>query len=74
MAVNGIRSAVITIAIENAKDMVKKVENPFNEVWLSNLFFCKHMKQWHELFGLYSREKMTDKTFWPVLIFVGLVE
>ena len=32
MAINGIRSAVITIAIENAKDMVKKVENPFNEV------------------------------------------
>ena len=32
MSVNGFRSAGITKAIENAKDMVEKVENPFKEV------------------------------------------
>ena len=33
MAINGFISAGITEAIENAKDMVEKVENPFKEVW-----------------------------------------
>ena len=32
MVKNGFRSAGITDAIENAKDMVEKVENPFKEV------------------------------------------
>ena len=32
MAINGFRNAVITEAIENAKDIVEKVENPFKEV------------------------------------------
>ena len=32
MAINGFRSAGITEAIENVKDMVEKVENPFKEV------------------------------------------
>ena len=32
MAINGFRSAWVTEAIENAKDMVEKVENPFKEV------------------------------------------
>ena len=32
MAINGFRSAGITEAIENAKDMAEKVENPFKEV------------------------------------------
>ena len=31
MAVNGFRSARIAEAIENSKDMVEKVENPFKE-------------------------------------------
>ena len=31
MAINGFRSAGVTEAIENAKDMVEKVENPFKE-------------------------------------------
>ena len=31
-AINGFRSAGITEAIENAKDVVEKVENPFKEV------------------------------------------
>ena len=34
MAVNGFRSVRITEAIENAKDIVEKVENPFKKVWL----------------------------------------
>ena len=34
MAINGFRSAGITEAIENAKNMVEKVENTFKEVWL----------------------------------------
>ena len=34
MVINGFRSAGITEVIENAKDMVEKVENPFKEVWL----------------------------------------
>ena len=41
MSVNGFRSAGITKAIENAKDMVEKVENPFKEVWLQNMFFLQ---------------------------------
>ena len=32
MTINSFRSAGITEAIENAKDMVKKVENLFQEV------------------------------------------
>ena len=32
MAINGFRSAGITEAIENPKDMAEKVENPFKEV------------------------------------------
>ena len=32
MAINGFRDAGITEAIENAKDMVEKVENTFKEV------------------------------------------
>ena len=32
MAINGFRSAGITEAIENAKNMVEKVENTFKEV------------------------------------------
>ena len=32
MAINGFRSAGITKAIENAKDMVEKLENPFKAV------------------------------------------
>ena len=32
MAISGFSSAGITGAIENAKDMVEKVENPFREV------------------------------------------
>ena len=32
MAINGFRSAGITKAIENAKDMVEKLENPFMAV------------------------------------------
>ena len=32
MAINGFRSAGITEAIENLKDIVQKVENPFKEV------------------------------------------
>ena len=32
MAINGFRSAGITEAIENAKVMVEKIENPFKEV------------------------------------------
>ena len=32
MTINGFRSAGITEAIENAKDMVEKAENPFKEV------------------------------------------
>ena len=32
MAISGYRSAGITQGIENAKDMVEKVENPFKEV------------------------------------------
>ena len=32
MAINGFRSAGITEAIDNAKDMAEKVENPFKEV------------------------------------------
>ena len=34
MAINGFRSAGITEAIENAKDMVEKIENLFQEVRL----------------------------------------
>ena len=34
MAKNGFRSARITEATENAKDLVGKVENPFKEVCL----------------------------------------
>ena len=34
MAINGFRSAGITEAIENAKNMVEKVENTFKEVGL----------------------------------------
>ena len=34
MAVNRFRSAGITETIENAKDIVEKVENPFKKVWL----------------------------------------
>ena len=32
MTINGFRSADITEAIANAKDMVEKAENPFKEV------------------------------------------
>ena len=32
MAINGFRSAGITETIDNAKDMVEKDENPFQEV------------------------------------------
>ena len=32
MAINGFRSAAITEAIENAKDMIGKIQNPFKEV------------------------------------------
>ena len=32
MTINGFRSAGITKAIENAKDMVEKLENPFKVV------------------------------------------
>ena len=32
MAINGFRSAGITEALENAKDMVEKNENPFKGV------------------------------------------
>ena len=32
MTINGFRSAGITEAIENAKNMVEKVENTFKEV------------------------------------------
>ena len=32
MAVNGFRNARITESIENARDMVEKVENPFKGV------------------------------------------
>ena len=32
MAINGFRSTGITDAIDNVKDMVEKVENPFKEV------------------------------------------
>ena len=32
MAINGFRGAGITESIDNAKDMVEKVENPFKEV------------------------------------------
>ena len=32
MTINGFRSAGISEAIENRKDMVEKVENPFREV------------------------------------------
>ena len=41
MATNNFRSAGITKAIENAKYMVEKVENPFKEVWLQNMFFLQ---------------------------------
>ena len=34
MAINGFRGAGITESIDNAKDMVEKVENPFKEVLL----------------------------------------
>ena len=34
MAINGFRSAGITKAIDNAKDMVENLENPFIAVWL----------------------------------------
>ena len=34
MAINGFRSAGITEAIENAKDIVEIVENTFKEFWL----------------------------------------
>ena len=34
IAINGFRSAGITEAIENPKDMVEKVENLFKENWL----------------------------------------
>ena len=34
MAINGFRSAGITKAIQNAKDMVENLENPFIAVWL----------------------------------------
>ena len=32
MVINGFRSSEITEAIEDAKDMLEKVENPFKEV------------------------------------------
>ena len=32
MTINGFRSAGISEAIEDGKDMVEKVENPFREV------------------------------------------
>ena len=32
MAINGFRSTGITEAIENARDMAEKVENPFKEI------------------------------------------
>ena len=34
MVINGFRNAGITEVIENAKDMVEKVENLFKEAWL----------------------------------------
>ena len=34
IAIHGFRSAGITDAIKNAKDMVEKVQNPFKEVLL----------------------------------------
>ena len=34
MEKNGFSSAGITETIENAKDMVEKIENPYKEVWL----------------------------------------
>ena len=40
---------MITDAIENAKDMVGKVENPFKEV-RKTCFFYKHMKRQHDSF------------------------
>ena len=49
VAKNGFRSAEITDAIENAKDMVGKVENPFKEV-RKTCFFYKHMKRQHDSF------------------------
>ena len=44
MARNGFRRPGITEAIENAKDIVEKVENLFKEVWLWNMFFLQTYK------------------------------
>ena len=45
MAINDFRSAGITEAIENAKDMAEKVENLSTKFDSKTCFFCKHMKR-----------------------------
>ena len=50
MTINGFRSAGITEAIENAKDMVENFEKLIKRVCLvvKHVFFCKHMKRRHD--------------------------
>ena len=44
MAINGFRSAGITEALENAKDMVQKMRTLSNKFDCKTCFFCKRMK------------------------------
>ena len=47
MAINDFRSARITEAIENGKDMAEKVENLSTKFDSKTCFFWKHMKRQH---------------------------